>query len=93
MALTTQFPQDQAEGCRATVSFLTCQTDVAEVITPASLLPAARLSLLLFGCLGPPCSFVADVIHWCGLFILQSGVFSAASLCSPSVRSFVPRRA
>lgn len=69
-----------------------CQTwDVAELIIHLLfLLPAARLSLLPFCPFShvfplSPCSFVADVIHWCGLLILQSGVRLAASLCSPSI--------
>lgn len=76
----------------ASLQQLLCQTwDVAELIIHLLfLLPAARLSLLLFVFFSPcfslsPCSFVADVIHWCGLLILQSGVRLAASLCSPSI--------
>lgn len=61
---------------------------------PSSSCSSFSASLCLFSHVFPlsPCSFVADVIHWCGLLILQSGVRLAASpLFSLYCRPFVPR--
>lgn len=48
--------------------------------------PSASFSLFVWPL---PSSLVADVIHWCGLLILHSGVKFRRLLCSPATLSFV----